>query len=85
MFHGMSSKKALRAVPVDLWRVSQRKLDMLHAAQDLIDLRVPPNNRLESLREDLEGYYSIRINVQYRLIFKWAPGSASEVQIVDYH
>lgn len=64
--------------------VVQRKLDMLHYAEDLKDLRNPPANRLESLSGNLKGYYSIRINDQWRVIFRW-DSQAYDVQIVDYH
>jgi proteic killer suppression protein len=65
--------------------VAARKLDMLHYAADLKDLRVPPGNRLEVLRGDLSGLHSIRINDQWRVVFRWAPGGPSEVRITDYH
>ena len=84
VFHGVSSKKALK-IPGNIWIVTQRKLDMLNAARDPRDLRVPPNNRLEALKGDLKNYYSIRINDQFRLIFKWVLGNATDVQITDYH
>ena len=58
---------------------------MIHAAHELDDLRTPPGNRLERLKEDLKDYYSIRINDQYRIIFKWDQGAAEEVEIADYH
>lgn len=68
----------------DLHRVARRKLLYLHDADQLDDLKVPPGNRLEALKGDLKGYYSIRINERWRVIFKWSRG-ASDVQIVDYH
>jgi len=58
---------------------------MLHTAIDLTDLRVPLGNRLEALKGDREGQYSIRVNDQYRLCFRWEDGNAAEVEIVDYH
>lgn len=58
---------------------------MIHAAHDLIDLRVPPGNRLERLKGKLKDFYSIRINDQFRIIFKWTQGAADEVEIADYH
>ncbi len=58
---------------------------MLHAAETLADLRVPPGNRLEQLKGDLVGRYSIRINSQWRICFRWESGDAYEVEIVDYH
>ncbi|MDC0434039.1 type II toxin-antitoxin system RelE/ParE family toxin [bacterium] len=62
-----------------------RKLDVLNAAISVEDLRSPPGNKLEKLSGNLEGFHSIRINQQWRLIFKWADGGAEYVEIVDYH
>jgi proteic killer suppression protein len=70
---------------IRLWPVAHRKLDMLNAAHDLLDLRVPPGNKLEKLRGDLAGFWSIRINDQFRVIFRFAEGNASDVRIADYH
>jgi proteic killer suppression protein len=84
LFHGISSKAA-RKIPQNLWTVAHRKLDMLNAAQGLVDLTAPPANRLEALRGDWKGYHSIRVNDQYRVVFKWAEGHARRVQIIDYH
>jgi len=72
-------------LPQDMQRVALRKLTMLDAAQNLADLRVPPGNRLEKLRGDREGQYSIRINDQYRVCFEWQDGDAYQVEIADYH
>ena len=66
-------------------RVAKRKLALVNAAARLSDLRVPPANRLEKLHGDLEGFYSIRINDQWRVIFRWLEGDAYDVRIVDYH
>jgi toxin HigB-1 len=68
-----------------LGRVALRKLLLLDAAESLDDLRVPPGNRLEKLVGDREGQYSIRINVQWRVCFRWEDGEAHDVEIVDYH
>lgn len=68
-----------------LWRVARRKLDMLDAAHELIDLQSPPGNRLQSLQGDLKGHHSIRINDKYRIVFIWDAGQVSDVEIVDYH
>ena len=65
--------------------VALRKLDMLDAAETLIDLRSPPGNRLEALKGDRAGQFSIRINDQYRVCFHWGSGGAENVEIVDYH
>lgn len=61
------------------------KLDVINSAQVLDDLKSPPRNRLEALKGDLKGFYSIRINNQWRIIFKWIHNNASDVQIIDYH
>jgi proteic killer suppression protein len=66
-------------------RRAKRKLEAINAASRISDLAVPPSNRLEKLRGDLEGFYSIRINDQWRVIFRWSEGEAAEVEIVDYH
>jgi len=66
-------------------KVARRKLEMLNAARKLVDLRSPPSNRLELLKGNRRGQYSIRINNQYRLCFKWKDSSVYDVEIVDYH
>jgi proteic killer suppression protein len=66
-------------------RTAKRKLEAVNAASRLEDLMVPPSNRLERLKGDLKSYHSIRINDQWRVIFKWIDGEADDVQIVDYH
>ncbi|MBN8729601.1 MAG: type II toxin-antitoxin system RelE/ParE family toxin [Acidobacteria bacterium] len=68
-----------------LARVAKRKLDMIHAATTLDDLRSPPGNRLEPLRANRSGQWSIRINDQWRICFRWEDGEAWDVEIVDYH
>lgn len=79
------SSKATRSFPADLRRAARRKLLYLHDAADLRDLRSPPGNRLERLKGDLQGFHSIRINNQWRVVFRWSGGNAFDVQIVDYH
>jgi proteic killer suppression protein len=74
-----------RRLPAGIQRVALRKLKMLNNAQRLDDLRSPPANRLEKLRGDRNGQYSIRINERYRLCFVWCDGNALDVEIVDYH
>ena len=76
--------KALNKIASELLRVARRKILYIHDADQLIDLKVPPGNRLEVLKGDLKGYHSIRINDQWRVLFKWN-GGAEEVQVVDYH
>lgn len=80
MFEGRSPRK-FKAIAI----VAERKLQMLDAACSLGDLRVPPGNRLESLRGDRKGKWSIRINDRWRVCFRFEDGDAFEVEIVDYH
>ena len=75
----------VRKMPLDIQNIGRRKLRMLNNSQDLNDLRIPPSNRLEKLTGKLKAFYSIRINKQWRIIFKWSNGNASEVEIIDYH
>ena len=75
----------VRKMPLDIQNIGRRKLRMLNNSQDLSDLRIPPSNRLEKLTGRLNTFYSIRINNQWRIIFKWSKGNASEVDIIDYH
>jgi proteic killer suppression protein len=77
--------KRVRGLPVDIQQRARRKLRMLDAALDLQDLRTPPSNRLEKLKGERVGQYSIRINSQWRICFVWQGGSATGVEIVDYH
>lgn len=74
-----------RKLPSDIQSVALRKLRMLNQARVLDDLRVPPGNRLEALKGDRHGQYSIRINDQWRICFVWTEGGPSDVSIVDYH
>ncbi len=71
--------------PQDIQRVALRKLRMINRAKILNDLKVPPANRLEALRGNRKGQYSIRINDQWRISFKWKDGEVNNVEIVDYH
>lgn len=74
-----------RTLPPEIQRTALRKLDMLDAAADLVDLRSPPGNRLEALRGDLQGLHSIRINDQWRLVFRWTTCGPAQVRILDTH
>lgn len=74
-----------RKLPMDIQGVARRKLRMLNNAKQLNDLRVPPANRLEALKGDRKGQYSIRINNQWRICFVWSNGNADAVEITDYH
>ena len=75
----------MRSFPAELRRIARRKLQYLHDAADLSDMRIPPANRLEKLKGERSGFHSVRINDQWRLVFRWTAGNASDVQIVDYH
>ncbi len=72
-------------IPLAIQEVGRRKLRMINNSVNVTDLRIPPANRLEKLAGDLKSFYSIRINDQWRVIFKWNAGNASEVEILDYH
>ncbi|MBO4278678.1 MAG: type II toxin-antitoxin system RelE/ParE family toxin [Spirochaetales bacterium] len=74
-----------RKLPYDIQNVARRKLRMITAARIVEDLRIPPGNRLEKLSGDLTGFYSIRINDQWRIVFKFENGGAEDVGIKDYH
>ena len=84
LYHARTTSRA-RRFPQTILPAALRKLDVLNAARDLSDLRAPPGNRLEALKGDFAGFYSIRINDQWRIVFRWESGGAHEVSIVDYH
>jgi toxin HigB-1 len=84
IFDGADTKAA-RSVARTVWPAARRKLDMLNGARELRDLRLPPGNRLERLKGNMRGFHSIRVNDQHRIIFEFADGNASQVQITDYH
>jgi toxin HigB-1 len=81
IWNGIQSRK----LPPDIQNVARRKLRMINNAQNINDLRIPPANRLEKLSGNLSEFHSIRINNQWRIIFKWENDNAAEVEIVDYH
>lgn len=81
LFHGRFSVKLPQAIQL----AAVKKLNLLHAAQTLDDLRIPPANRLEELRGDRTGQHSIRINDQWRICFIWNQGHVEQIEIVDYH
>ena len=81
IWHGVPSKR----LPTDIQNVARRKLRMLNNAMSVNDLRVPPANRLEALKGSLKGRYSIRINDQWRICFRWSETDAHDVEIMDYH
>ena len=84
IYNGIDSKAA-RRIPKLIWKIAARKLDMINAADDLRDLRIPPANRLEALKRNWAGYHAIRINDQYRIVFRWIEGNVKDVMITDYH
>ncbi len=81
IWNGILIKKPSR----EIQEIGRRKLRMLNNSIDINDLRIPPSNRLEKLSGNLKDFYSIRINNQWRIIFIWENGNASNVEIVDYH
>ena len=81
IWNGIVSKK----LPQEIQEVARRKLRMINNSTDINDLRIPPANRLEKLKGDLKEFYSIRINSQWRIVFRWENGNAFEVEILDYH
>jgi proteic killer suppression protein len=85
IFNGVSSRAARRTCPETIWTVARRKLVQLNAVTRLESLSVPLGNRLEALRGDRAGQYSIRINDQYRICFRWMGADAEGVEITDYH
>ena len=85
IFNGNNTKGARKLSPRSLWRVAFRKLDQLDSVVTLEELKVPPGNRLEPLSGDRRGEFSIRINEQYRVCFKWSKAGPVDVEITDYH
>ena len=81
LFH----REPVKKIPPPVQRPALRRLMLLDAAESLDDLRVPPGNRLEKLSGDRQGQYSIRINDQWRICFRWEDGDAHDVEITDYH
>lgn len=84
LYHDRQSR-ATRAFPPELRRAARRKLLYLHDAAELKDLRAPPGNRLEALRGNYHGRHSIRINEQWRIVFRWQGANALDVEVRDYH
>jgi proteic killer suppression protein len=84
LFDGVNSREARQLLPRNLVRIAQRKLSLVASAATLDALRAPPNNRLEALKGDRQGQYSIRINEQYRICFNWTD-FAEGIEVVDYH
>ena len=84
IWNGTKSKPA-RRLPRELWPIVRRKLDQLDAVTRLEDLRVPPGNRLHALGGDLRGFHALRVNDQYRIVFRFEGPDAIDVQCTDYH
>lgn len=84
IYDGINSKAA-RKLPAQLHRKAQRLLDLLNGAAKLGDMKAVPGNRLEVMKGTWKGFYSIRINDQWRIVFRWIEGDAEDVQIMDYH
>lgn len=85
IFNGRNSKEARKLCPRLLWKIAQRKLDQLDSVRLLQELKIPPGNKLESLTKARKGQYSIRINDQYRVCFKWTESGPADVEVTDYH
>jgi proteic killer suppression protein len=81
----ISNGDRVKNLPHDIQQIGRRKLRMLNNSQNLMDLRIPPSNKLEKLSGKMSDFFSIRINDHWRIVFKWEDGNASEVTIMDYH
>ena len=84
LYHNRPTSRA-RRFPHDVIASTLVKLDMLNAASTVLDLRSPPGNRLEALKGDVEGFHSIRVNDQWRVVFRWESNNAHDVRLMDYH
>jgi proteic killer suppression protein len=84
LYHGRSTSRA-RRFPNDIVNPALVKLDMLNGAVAVLDLESPPGNRLEALKGDLKGFHSIRVNDQWRIVFRWQNNGAHDVRLMDYH
>ena len=85
IFNGKNTKKARKLLPLNLWTVASRKLDQLDSISAFNDLKIPPGNMLEPLGGNRKGQFSIRINEQYRICFKWDKTEPFDVEVTDYH
>jgi len=75
----------VKKIPIEIQQVGRRKLRMINNSQDIMDLKIPPSNRLERLKGKGKDFHSIRINDQWRIVFRWENGHAHDVEITDYH
>lgn len=85
IYNGKNTKDARKLCPRSLWKIATRKLDQLDSITTIKELRIPPGNMLEALKGNRKEEYSIRINEQYRICFKWSETGPDHVEIVDYH
>lgn len=85
IFNGDDTKAARKTLPKELWRRARRLLDQIDTVVDVALLATPPSNRLEPLKGERKGFWSVRINDQFRIVFRWEKKAARHVQIVDYH
>ncbi|HDZ59744.1 MAG TPA: plasmid maintenance system killer protein [Actinobacteria bacterium] len=85
IFNGRNTKEARKLCPRLLWKIAVRKLDQLDSVRTFAELKIPLGNKLEALSKDRKGQYSIRINDQYRVCFKWTEPGPTEVEVTDYH
>ena len=85
IYNGKTTKAAMKVCPKKIWNIATRKLDQLDSILSLDELRVPPGNRLETLSGQSKGQFSIRINDQFRICFKWSETGPEDVEITDYH
>ena len=85
IFQTKNSKAARKTLSVGLHAAAKRKLDQIDFADAVKNLKIPPGNKLEALSGDLSGFYSIRINIQWRIVFRWTDSGPSNVRICDYH
>jgi len=79
------NSERIKRIPSEIQQIGRRKLRMLNNSQNIMDLTIPPSNRLEKLSGKLKDFYSVRINDQWRIVFKWENNHAKEVEIMDYH
>ncbi|MFZ0788049.1 MAG: type II toxin-antitoxin system RelE/ParE family toxin [Chromatiaceae bacterium] len=84
LYHNRATSR-VRRFPPDVVALALIKMDLLNGATAMLDLRSPPGNRLKALKGDLKGYHSIRVNDQWRLVFRWESNDAHEVRLMDYH
>ena len=85
IFDGADTRAARKACPQILWLIARRKLDQINRVRTLRELLIPPGNKLERLKGNRAGQYSIRINDQYRICFRWEKNHAEDIEITDYH